>query len=145
MRVPVTRSGKAPYELVPQSKNPIRVLLSAWREDDQYRVGAGFGDPSWSQSSIQLASGKAYNEIPPDTSLFVQPQWMSRYVSGMAKLTERMQAAQGAQGMRQEDAAQALIDLLGQLGDDKVEIDALNKALQDLKAPISVRLNRGGR
>jgi hypothetical protein len=70
---------------------------------------------------------------------------MSRYVSGMAKLTERMQAAQGAQGMRQEDAAQALIDLLGQLGDDKVEIDALNKALQDLKAPISVRLNRGGR
>ena len=145
LRVPVTRSGKAPYELVAQSKNPIRVLLSAWREDDQYRVGAGFGDPSWSQSSIQLASGKAYNEIPPDTSLFVQPQWMSRYVSGMAKLTERMQAAQGAQGMRQEDAAQALIDLLGQLGDDKVEIDALNKALQDLKAPISVRLNRGGR
>ena len=65
MRVPVTRSGKAPYQLYSQSKNPIRVLLSAWREDDQYRFGAGFGDPSWSQSSIQLASGKRYNEIPP--------------------------------------------------------------------------------
>jgi hypothetical protein len=48
-------------------------------------------------------------------------------------------------GLREEDAAQALIDLLGQLGNDEGEIEALNKALWDLRAPVSARLNSADR
>ena len=144
LRVPVTRSMTAPYGLAPQSNDPVRVLLSAWREDWQRKR-----DPSQpeveltaSQSSVQLASGKAYHEIPPDTSLFVQPHWLSKYVSGLATVTAATKAAKGAMGMREEDAAQTLIDLLAQLGNDETEIEALNKALQDLRASVILQVNR---
>src|SRR5262245_48023233 len=95
-------------------------------------------------SGLQLATGKAENEIPPDTSLYLEPKFVSQYTTEMAT-TKTTKAARGALDLREEDAAQALIDLLGQLGSDEGEIEALNKALRDLRAPVSVRLKPDNR
>ena len=135
IRVPVLREHQVPYGIGPQSESPVRMLLSAWREDRWYNGGKEVG---CTQSSVQLATGKASNEIPPDTSLFTQPFLVSRYIRDRVSTTK---ATRGAMGMREEDAPQALIDLLAQLAAEPGEIDALNEALQELKAPVSVRLN----
>jgi hypothetical protein len=146
LRVPVVRSPRPPQKLAPQSAHPVPVLLSAWRQDGWDKL---YGLPdvdilSRSQSALQLATGKAHNEIPPDTSLYVHPKWASQYLTGMATAAGIKKAAQGALVLQEENAAQALLDLLNELGGDEGEIEAVNKALREWGAPVSVQLNRDG-
>ena len=151
LRVPVVRESKPPFGIVPQSEQPVRVLLTAFQEDSHRGKVAQDqeNDITYSYSNPQLASGTAYNEIPPDTSLFVNPKFVSKYAHEILSRTGTSKAItpippkrDGALNLHEQDAAQALIDLLGELGDDKAEIEALNKALQARRSSVSVRLNR---
>jgi hypothetical protein len=142
LRVPVRRAGTYPYALEPQSDHPVQVLLSAWREDQWLVPGSGV-DPmqSSSLSSIQLAAGKAANEIPPDVIPYFSEFSVSDYLTRMVRV-EGAEKSKGAMDVAEEDRAQALIDLLGALPRDEREIEALNRVLQDLKVPLSIRAKK---
>ena len=143
LRVPASRSVRYPYPLEPQSDHPVQVLLSAWREDQWLVAGSGSDQmQSSSLSSIQLASGRALYEIPPEGIPYFSELSVSEYLT-LAATGAGAEKAKGAMDVPEEDRAQALIDLLGALAHDQREIDALNRILQDLKVPLSVRATRG--
>jgi hypothetical protein len=137
MRVPVVRSERPPYGLVPQGKTPIPVLLSARRIDD-WMERHGPDQANSSQSSFPLASGKAYNEIPPETEPYQHPIRVREYVDALVKGAGKIAPARGSMGLPEEDRAQALIDLLRQMDDGQAGIAALNRLLEDSKSPVRV-------
>ncbi len=66
LRVPVVPDPQSRAHLVPQSKNPIPVLLNAWHEDDRVQTVDNHDQWSVSQCDVPLSTGKAYNEIIPE-------------------------------------------------------------------------------
>jgi hypothetical protein len=138
LRVPVVRARQAPYALVPQAKVPIPVLLSASRVDQWIKRGSP--PPALvtsSQSSFPLASGKALNEITPETQPYRHPIKLREYLGALVA-DGKLLPARGVLGLPEEDRAQALLDLLGQLDDDAAEIAALNQILEDGASPVRV-------
>ncbi len=137
LRVPVVRSSQSPYALVPQSKTPIPVLLSATRVDKWIQRYSGPPDlVTSSQSSFPLASGKALNEIPPETGPYQHPMRVLEYVDAVK--ADKIAPARGAVGLPEEDRVQAVIDLLRQLTGDEPDLTALNRLLEDSGSAVRV-------
>jgi hypothetical protein len=170
LRVPVVPGPKPSGPKVPQSTKPIPVLLRAgglqqWYRDEE----PGSHLVTSSESNPQLATGTAYNEIPPDTSPFFHPIGLKQYIREIAEVQKISGISAGASGAAQdvpakpvvsqnqrllqrparaaapaEDSrAAALIDLLSNLAADKAEIDTLNEILRDRGLGISVKRDKG--
>jgi hypothetical protein len=138
LRVPVIRSNQPPYGLIPQTSTPVPVLLSAERVDEWIKRQPPPPDLlTRAQSSFPLASGKAYNEIPPETEPYAHPIRVRQYVDTLLT-RDKLSPKRGAMGLPEEDRAQALIDLLGQMTDDQEDITALNQMLEDLGKSVRV-------
>ena len=93
---------------------------------------------STSQSSLQLATGKAHNEITPDTELYVHPMRIATYVRKMVT-TGLVRSVAGGMNVASEDREQALVDLLLALGDSTENVEALNGLLRDAGASIQLQ------
>jgi len=129
LRVPVVRSSESPYGLVPQSKTVIPVLLSAIRTERWIKRNPPPPDlVTTSQSSYPLASGKALNEITPETQPYQHPIRMRDYVDDVNR--GAISPARGSLGLPDVDRAQAALDLLNQMTNDQSELDALNRMLE---------------
>jgi len=139
LRVPVRRADAYPYGLVPQSGDPVRVLLSAWREDQWLVPEPSDQVQSSSVSAIPLATGKAFNEISPDLSIYFRDVSVTGFLDTMTTRKAMTDVPRGAMDLAEEDRVPALVDLLGALARDDREIQALNQLLQDLAVPLSVR------
>jgi hypothetical protein len=139
LRVPVRRADVYPYGLVPQSGAPVRVLLSAWREDQWLVAGQSEQVQSSSVSAIPLATGKALNEISPDLSIYFRDVSVTDFITGMTTRKAMTDLPRGATDLAEDDRVPALVDLLGALSRDEREIQALNQLLQDSGVPLSVR------
>jgi hypothetical protein len=165
--VPVAQGPKGP---VPQSTKPIPVLLRAGGLQQWYRdQEPGSNLVTSSESNPQLATGTAYNEIPPDTTPIYRPIGFKQYVRAIAEAAKLADISAGASGAGQDLAAKpvlsegqrllqrpaqavapaedsraaALIDLLSNLATDKGEIEALNEILRDRGLGISVKRDKG--
>jgi hypothetical protein len=75
LRVPVVRALQSPNDPVPQSTTAIPVLLNAWHEDDRIQTVDNHDQWSVSQCDVPLSSGKAYNEITPETHPIYHPSF----------------------------------------------------------------------
>jgi hypothetical protein len=170
LRVPVVPGPKPSGPKVPQSTKPVPVLLRAGGLQQWYRAEEpGSHLVTSSESNPQLATGTAYNEIPPDTSPFFHPIGLKQYIREIADAQKISGISAGASGASQdvpanpvvsqnqrllqrparaaalaEDSrAAALIDLLSNLAADKGEIDTLNEILRDRGLGISVKQDKG--
>jgi hypothetical protein len=138
LRVPVVRSRQPPYGLVPQTKKPVPVLLSATREDESYKYYSTVDLMASAQSSLPLATGKAYNEITPETEPYTHPIAIANYVDELLDGEVKISPAKGAIGLSEEDRAQALIDLLRQVDSNEADIRALNRMLEGSESRLRV-------
>lgn len=137
LRVPVVRGPQPPYPMVPQSKTVIPVLLNAVRSETWIRGRPGSPDlVTNSQSSFPLASGKALNELAPETSPYVHPMSFRDYMQ--AVIAGKISPARGALDLPEEDRAQAVLDLLNQLTNDESEFEALNSWLRDSGSAVRI-------
>ena len=136
LRVPVVRSLKAPYGLIPQAVTPIPVLLDATRIDNSTTLQSDIITAA--RSPYALATGKAYNEIAPETHPYEHPIFIARYLTALKQVDLKIAPSKGAIGLAEEDRAQALIDLLGQASGTKEDIDELNNMLSELGCQIRV-------
>lgn len=138
LRVPVVRSPQPPYGLVPQSKTAIPVLLNAIRT--QTWIKRFEPRPpnlvTSSQSSFPLASGKALNDIPPETAPYRHPFAVHDYIDAI--INRKIAPARGVLGLPDEDRVQAAIDLLSQMTKDESDLGALNRMLEDLGSAVRV-------
>lgn len=138
LRIPVVRSPQPPYGLVPQSKGAIPVLLNAVRTETWIKRFEPRPPDlvTASQSSFPLASGKALNEIPPETAYYRHPFALRDYLN--AVINGRIAPARGVLGLPEEDRVQATIDLLNQMTKDESDLDAVNRMLEDLGSEVRV-------
>jgi len=129
LRVPVVRSSESPYGLIPQSKTAIPVLLSAIRTERWIKRNPPPPDlVTTSQSAFPLASGKAFNEITPETQPYQHPIRVREYIDEVKRGT--ISPARGSLGLPEEDRVQAALDLLNQMTNDQSDLDALNRMLE---------------
>ncbi len=124
-----------------RSTDPVPVLLNPSTVEiwEVPKAGGAFAD---SRTSPPLTTGKAYNEIPPDTHLKPIRTSIRDYLATVRELGAAG-LAQGAAGLSPEDRAQALIDLLAAVGDDEAEQAALNEVLEGLGSSARVVQSRG--
>jgi hypothetical protein len=141
LSVPVVRSAEPPYVWVPQATDPVPVLLNPSTVEiwEVLKAGGAFAD---SRTSPPLTTGKAHNEIPPDTHLKPIRISIRDYLATVRDLGAAG-LAQGAVGLSSGDRAQALIDLLAAVGEDEAEQAALNEVLEGLGSSARVVQSRG--
>ncbi len=151
--------------MVPQSSAAVPVLLSTRHQEQWRRQQPGSGLAISSDSAPQLATGTAYNEIPPDTSVLRRPIGMAKYATQVEHIAHMHAAGGNASGTTShalqpvatdqvarlhdsieqstiaptEDRAAMLIELLSDLGADEAEIAALNRMLRDRRAGLAVK------
>jgi hypothetical protein len=80
LRVPVVPETNHREILVPQSKNPVPVLLNAWHEEIRLQRVADTDLETSAQCDVPLASGKVYNEIIPELHFVFHPPKLSEFV-----------------------------------------------------------------
>lgn len=134
---PYVRSPENPHDVIAQSGGPVPVLLDAtrrtWQIDRRYEASHDL-----SESSVPLATGKAYNEVEPEQPYSVGDAiGLGKYLGNLKTMGASGLSA-GAMGLPTEDRAQTLIDLLAMMGDDPDEAAALNHVLEDLGKPVRV-------
>jgi hypothetical protein len=86
LRVPVVRSPRDPQQVVAQSTDPVPVLLSAWHQDDRVQVVTDTDLQTSSQCDVPISTGKAYNEIVPETEPVTHPS----YIGDIAHVREEI-------------------------------------------------------
>src|SRR5262249_41498857 len=139
LRVPVRRAGAYPYGLEPQSGAPVRVLLSAWREDQWLVPRPPHPGQSSSLSALPPAARPAFHASSPHLSTSFRDVSVASFLDTMTTRKAMTDVPRGAMDLAEEDRVPALVDLLGALARDDREIQALNQLLQDTAVPLSVR------
>jgi len=157
LRVPRVRpEGEQKVRLGAQADSPVKVMLHAetvtdvklssserggFRDMKGYVLGqyGSVGALSNLRTGVglALASGRALNEIIPDGSFVIDKQALAR----TSRLTEGLPAA-GRKGathdLADEDRAEALVELLSELGGDGDTIHEVNRILRGAGVNVEV-------
>lgn len=118
-----------PLFSTPQSKNPVRVLLTPQNRATFLTAAGGISDQT--QASLPLASGEALNLIPPQPGgpLVLEPAALDRQLPAISEMLQLFPELSGAE---------TLAALLGQVDLAKADLRAFNKALAEAGVPVAL-------
>ena len=131
------------YEDDPPIPNPLGAIFGGPQTLDPPPVKSGFSYlPSRAierTEPLHLASGKAENELVPEGTRLITTENVNYAIDALKSDHVEAVDYRGADLVADEDRAGALIELLGEVGNDATLIRAINQVLKEQQATIRIQ------